>query len=219
MRCIEFDDVPDGTVIGGHYAGRGVTFAAYLTMGGAPTAAAAYARTWPVSQPPQPPPTEPVSFTGVPYVGDHCVSVHPARGDPWFDDGSGYIEASFLAPQQSVSVLVHTAKRSTLSGHPDSGSGPYLYAYDTAGQLVGQAVGRPGARDEVTGQVLPFMGRQTLHVSSPTDSIARVRFSVYNPGPVRLSGCFDRLCFSGGRHVPLQLPEPAAQSHAHPSPR
>ncbi len=168
---INFDDVGEGTAINTHYPG--VTFSNPLNA-----ASNIFARSSASFAPSSP----------------NVVSVFGPPALPTYDARNGAVDATLATPVGFVSIdarpvapfefLTPLTRR------------PYLEAYTSSGALIGQ-VYYQGALPNTVAGVGPT---ETLSFTSTANNIARVRFSVQNPGsPPTVPptyGLFDNLNFS-----------------------
>jgi len=170
---ITFDNVTDGTVINNLYSG--VTFSN-------PLGGNIYARS-------------DSSAISVPNV----VSVF-LTGFPVFDATFGAVQANFATPQLSVSI--DTIPFNTIEPLGTPLNRPFLEAFSTSGQFLGEVLYQGALPDVGAGPV------ETLTFTSTTANIGAVLFSSQqSQGGPPIYGLFDNLAFTS---VAVAVPEPSS---------
>jgi len=184
---IDFDDVPDSTVIDTHYANRGVTFAAITTN--PPSQSHAYARQAVTAK------TQPNGVSLVPY---------PYA--PFFDARAGGIQATFTVPQIYVSIF---AQAILLPENISPATNkPFMEAFDQQDNLLQTVFYGPNWGEPTYGSW------QALTIQSTSANIDHVVFSSQHHDDVDVFALFDHLVFTpqllrialGGQGHPILRP-------------
>ena len=165
---INFDDVPDGTVIDTHYAAKGATFASVTTSPAKRWST--YARSiWGIESAPN----------GVSLVPPPTLSLFDAR--------QGGIEVTFDKAQRWVSIDAQPILPPEYMTPPTAR--PFLEAYDAKGKLLGRVYYPLPYGDAAYGSW------QTLIYSSSVANIVKVIFSSQYNGGTPVYAVFDQLAF------------------------
>lgn len=167
---IQFDDVPDGTVVDHTYATSGVNFAS-LT----PAVGPAYVRRLQL---------------GTAASGLNVLSMTNSPGwtGAFFDTRQGAVEATFDQLQSSVSVMALPLNSPEGLGHDDNR--PFIEAFDSAGTYLGRARTQLGPDDQNF-----YMVWQPLSYVSATRNIKKIRMSSQAHGSRWVYATFDNLSF------------------------
>lgn len=208
---INFDNLPDGTLINTQYSSSGVTFdcgvlsysslTACLNANTTGNGGNVYARTPAISVVTYPCDHSWGSVTpSVAHSSNNVVSMFPLNSCPenqtFFNEQNGYLEATFSIPASSVSIWAYAVL-------PDQDNGthqgatfnmPYLQAYDAKGTYLGVA-------NYSSDAISTTLGWVELTVSSSMFSknslIAKVEFSSsFDGAGFPVWGEFDDLSFT-----------------------
>ncbi len=183
---INFDDVPNGTIIDTQYTALGVTFDCVVCASDH-----AFARTSVAASPPN----------VVTLVAPFDPSNPNSSVLTLFGASMGAVTAAFSTPQKSVSIDAAAIPPAEFLTTPLNK--PFLEAYSDTAQLPANFLG--SVLYPLNFGDSGYGGYQTLSFTSPTNNILSVRFSsqLSQPGPA-VFGNFDNLNFTTG-----VIPEPA----------
>jgi hypothetical protein len=181
VMTVNFDDVPDGTVIDTHYPG--LTFASLTTN--PPSRGSAFARRLQIA-----------ALGSAKNV--LTLSMGGGWTGPFFDARQGAVEVKFDQLQRSVSVqaLPLNTPEPIVDWNVDDNR-PFMEAFDAAGGYLGRvrAQAAPGSADY-------FMHWHTLTFTSPSANIRSVRLSSQAHGSAYVYAVFDLLTYRWVLRVP-----------------
>ena len=170
---INFDDVPDGTVIDSHYTAKGVTFASVTDQ--PPNQWSAYAREWQAAE-----------------TKKNVISVNALGTDAFFDASIGGIVATFTSPKRYVSIDAAPFVTAEDIGQSFNYK-PFIEGFDAQGNFIQGLVTYygPSYGDNDWGKWKPLV------LMSTSTNIAFVRFSSqFHSSPPHVYGLFDHFVFS-----------------------
>jgi hypothetical protein len=185
---INFDDVDSGTNINNQYGGLGVTFGCFNGTGSFNQCTSnAFA-----------------VASGSAESSPNVISLTSTGAGAFVDERFGFFRATFSTFQTSVSIDAKAVLPPEYVGA--SLSAPFLQAFDSSNNFLGQAVYAGNVYAE---------GWETLTFTSGSANIAYVAFSSFNnPNTHAVYGMFDNLVFgesgNGGGGNGGAVPEPSS---------